>query len=48
MAKYKELIEENKALKNTKKINKLTIDEQNRIILLLKTNIENEFLKIMI
>ena len=45
MIKYKELVEENKALKNTIKKNELTIEEQNGIILLLKTNIENEFFR---
>ena len=45
MIKYKELEEENKTLMNTIKKNELTIEEQNGVILLLKTNIENDFFK---
>ena len=43
--KNKELIEENKNLSKTIKNNELIIEEQNSVILLLKTNIENDFFK---
>ena len=43
--KNKELIEENKNLSKTVKNNELIIEEQNSVILLLKTNIENDFFK---
>ena len=45
LIKYKELEEEKKSLTNTIKNNQLIIEEQNGVILLLKTNIENEFFK---
>ena len=43
--KNKELIEENQNLSNIIKKNELVIEEQNGVILLLKTNIENDFFK---
>ena len=43
--KNKELIEENKNLNNIIKNNEMVIEEQNSVILLLKTNIENDFFK---